>query len=68
MNLRSRREFFNLFNHPTFGPPDNNNTDALFGYSTATLASRLGSSGANGGLNPLYQIVGSVPSLLGHYR
>jgi hypothetical protein len=51
-------EFFNLFNHPNFGPSDNNITDALFGYSTETLASSLGSGGANGGLNPLYQIGG----------
>jgi TonB dependent receptor len=58
MELRFRGEFFNIFNHPNFGPPDNNITDALFGYSTATLASRLGSGGANGGLNPLYQIGG----------
>ena len=56
--LRFRGEFFNIFNHPNFGPPDNNITDALFGYSTATLASSLGSGGANGGLNPLYQIGG----------
>lgn len=58
MQLRFRGEFFNIFNHPNFGPPDNNITDALFGYSTATLASSLGSGGANGGLNPLYQIGG----------
>jgi hypothetical protein len=43
MQLRFRGEFFNIFNHPNFGPPDNNITDALFGYSTATLASSLGS-------------------------
>jgi hypothetical protein len=58
MQLRFRGEFFNIFNHPNFGPPDNNITDALFGYSTATLASSLGSGGANGGLNPLYQVGG----------
>ena len=58
MQLRFRGEFFNIFNHPNFGPPDNNITDALFGYSTATLASSLGSGGPNGGLNPLYQIGG----------
>ena len=58
MQLRFRGEFFNIFNHPNFGPPDNNITNALFGYSTATLASSLGSGGANGGLNPLYQIGG----------
>jgi len=58
IQLCFRGEFFNIFNHPNFGPPDNNITDALFGYSTATLASSLGSGGANGGLNPLYQIGG----------
>jgi hypothetical protein len=58
LTLRFRGEFFNLFNHPNFGPPDNNITDALFGCSTEILASSLGSGGANGGLNPLYQIGG----------
>jgi hypothetical protein len=58
LKLRFRGEFFNIFNHPNFGPPDNNITDALFGHSTATLASSLGSGGGNGGLNPLYQIRG----------
>ena len=56
VGLRFRGEFFNIFNHPSFGPPDNNLADALFGQSTQTLASSLGSGGANGGLNPLYQI------------
>lgn len=58
MQLRFRGEFFNIFNHPNFGPPDNNITDGLFGLSTATLNNSLGSGGANGGLNPLYQIGG----------
>ena len=58
VNLRFRGEFFNIFNHPNFGPPTNNLTSPLFGYSTATLASSLGSGGATGGLNPLYQIGG----------
>jgi TonB-dependent receptor-like protein len=58
LGLRFRGEFFNLFNHPNFGPPNNNLTDALFGLSTQTLASSLGSGGANGGFNPLYQIGG----------
>jgi hypothetical protein len=67
MGLRFRSEFFNIFNHPNFGPPDNNLADPLcspnpsgrcFGRSTATLASSLGSGGANGGFNPLYQIGG----------
>jgi len=58
VNIRFRAEFFNVFNHPNFGPPDSILTDALFGHSTQTLASSLGSGGANGGLNPLYQIGG----------
>lgn len=56
--LRLRSEFFNLFNHPNFGNPNNNLTDPLFGHSTATLASSLGSGCANGGFSPLYQIGG----------
>jgi hypothetical protein len=38
--------------------PNNNLTGALFGQSTQTLASSLGSGGANGSFNPLYQIGG----------
>ncbi len=56
--LRFRCEFFNIFNHPNFGPPTGDLTSPLFGYSTQTLAPSLGSGGANGGLNPLYQIGG----------
>jgi hypothetical protein len=51
-------EFFNIFNEPNFGPPTNVLTSPLFGYSTQTLANSLGSGGANGGFNPLYQIGG----------
>jgi hypothetical protein len=58
VGLRFRGEFFNLFNHPNFGPPTNSLTSPLFGQSTQTLASSLGSGGANGGFNPLYQIGG----------
>lgn len=58
VNLRFRSEFFNIFNHPNFGPPTNDLTSPLFGLSTQTLANSLGSGGANGGLNPLYQIGG----------
>ena len=56
--LRFRGEFFNIFNHPNFGPPTDNLTSPLFGYSTQTLASSLGSGGTNGGFNPLFQIGG----------
>jgi Carboxypeptidase regulatory-like domain/TonB dependent receptor len=58
VGLCFRGEFFNLFNHPNFGPPTNSLTSPLFGLSTQTLASSLGSGGANGGFNPLYQIGG----------
>jgi len=56
--LRFRTEFFNIFNHPNFGNPINSLTSPLFGHSTQTLASSLGSGGANGGFSPLYQIGG----------
>jgi len=58
VGLRFRSEFFNLFNHPNFGNPNNSLTSPLFGQSTQTLANSLGSGGANGGFNPLYQIGG----------
>jgi Carboxypeptidase regulatory-like domain/TonB dependent receptor len=58
LGLRFRAEFFNIFNHPNFGNPTNVLTSPLFGRSTQTLANSLGSGGANGGLNPLYQIGG----------
>jgi hypothetical protein len=58
MGLRFRAEFFNIFNHPNFGNPVNLLTSPLFGRSTQTLANSLGSGGANGGFNPLYQIGG----------
>ena len=56
--LRVRAEFFNILNHPNFGNPVNNLASPLFGRSTQTLANALGSGGANGGFNPLYQIGG----------
>ena len=58
LGLRFRAEFFNIFNQPNFGSPTNLLTSPLFGRSTQTLANSLGSGGANGGLNPLYQIGG----------
>jgi hypothetical protein len=58
VNLRLRGEFFNILNHPNFGSPTNSLTSPLFGQSTQTLANSLGSGGANGGFNPLYQIGG----------
>jgi hypothetical protein len=58
LNLRFRAEFFNIFNHPNFGSPNNTIGSPLFGQSTQTLASSLGSGGANGGFNSLYQVGG----------
>ncbi len=58
VGLRFRLEFFNIFNHPNFGNPMNSLSSPLFGRPTQTLANSLGSGGANGGLNPLYQIGG----------
>jgi hypothetical protein len=57
VGLRFRGEFFNIFNHPNFGSPNNNLTGPLFGQSTQTLASSL-AGGDNAGFNPLYQIGG----------
>ena len=58
LGVRFRAEFFNIFNHPNFGNPVNTLTSPLFGRSTQTLANSLGAGGANGGLNPLYQVGG----------
>ena len=58
LGLFFRAEFFNIFNHPSFGSPTNTLNSPLFGYSTQMLASFRGSGGANGGFNPLYQIGG----------
>jgi hypothetical protein len=58
LGLRFRAEFFNIFNHPNFGNPNNSLTSPLFDHSTQMLASFLGSGDANGGFNPLYQIGG----------
>jgi hypothetical protein len=59
LGLRFRSEFFNIFNHPNFGSPIGTLTNSFFGHSTQTLANSLGSGGANGGFNPLYQIGGT---------
>src|SRR5262249_7313538 len=56
--LLFRTELFHIWNHPNFGSPIGDLTNALFGRSTQTLANSLGSGGANGGFNPLYQVGG----------
>jgi hypothetical protein len=68
VNLQFRAEFFNLFNHPNFGDPDNSlggvSVDGVFtpyigfGRSPSMLGRRLGQEGTSGGFNPLYQIGG----------
>ena len=58
VTLRFRAEFFNIFNQAHFGSPVFDLSSPLFGRSTQTLASSLGSGGANGGFSPLYQIGG----------
>ena len=57
-NLEFRIEAFNLFNHANFANEVNNLSSGQFGRSIATLNTRLGSGGLNGGLSPLYQIGG----------
>jgi hypothetical protein len=58
LSLQARADFFNVFNHPNFGPPVNYLSSPLFGQSTQMLGASLGSGGQTGGLNPLYQIGG----------
>jgi hypothetical protein len=64
LSLQARADFFNIFNHPNFGSPNNyldsspGMPNPLFGQSTQTLNTWLGSGGQSGGLNPLYQIGG----------
>lgn len=64
VSLRLRVEFFNVFNHPNFGDPGAQNSDTntlgspQFGQSTSSLASSLGSGGADGGFSPIYQTGG----------
>jgi hypothetical protein len=59
VGLQFRAEFFNVFNHPNFGNPSVTSIgQPLFGVSTETLADSMGSGGASGGFNPLYQIGG----------
>ena len=58
LTLQVRGDYFNILNHPNFGPPTNYLSSPLFGQSTQMLGTSLGSGGQSGGLNPLYQIGG----------
>lgn len=53
--LQLRAEMFNIFNHPNFANPVNTLTSVSFGRSTQLFGRSLGTSGTDGGLNPLYQ-------------
>jgi hypothetical protein len=64
LSLQARADFFNIFNHPNFGPPTNYLSSPLFGQATQMLGASLGSGGQNGGLNPLYQIGGPCSAQL----
>ena len=59
--LQLRAEFFNVLNHPNFGPPNTSTTGAQFGLATQTLAN----SNSVGGLNPIFQLGGPRSSQLG---
>ena len=67
LELRFRSEFFNIFNHPNFGSPNNFLTSPFFGRSTQILANSL-AGGNNAGFNPLHQVGGprSIRSLLNY--
>jgi hypothetical protein len=58
LRLQLRAELFNALNHPAFADPTGSLFATEFGESTQMLGRSLGRGGANGGLNPLYQVGG----------
>jgi hypothetical protein len=60
VNLQFRADFFNILNHPNFGPPGRFlTTPSTFGRATSTYGQSLGAGGVAGGFSPLYQSGGS---------
>lgn len=55
LQLQIRAEAYNIFNHPNFGTPVADLTNAQFGTSQSNFGTGLGTGGINGGLSPLYQ-------------
>lgn len=59
VKLQFRTDFFNLFNHPNFGPMCSNLNECFpFGVATRMFGTSLGAGGLGTGFNPLYQVGG----------
>lgn len=58
VNLQFRAEFFNILNHPNFGPPNTNLASATFGQSSSMLGRALGRGGSFSAGGALYNIGG----------